>query len=61
MSKYSQITSFIRSTFHEPTEFIPLHEIPLHWYRKKYLNECTDSIGNSFKCLDVLVILVNLL
>ncbi len=26
MNKYSQLISFIRSTFHEPSEFIPLHD-----------------------------------
>ena len=26
MSSYSQLASFIRSTFSEPTEFIPLHD-----------------------------------
>lgn len=43
MSKYSQITSFIRSTYKEPTAFIPLHDPRFTGNEKKYLNECIDS------------------
>lgn len=40
---YSQLTDFIRSTFQEPTEFIPLHDPRFIGNEKKYLNECIDS------------------
>jgi aminotransferase in exopolysaccharide biosynthesis len=40
---YSELTSFIRSTFHEPTELIPLHDPRFIGNEKKYLNECIDS------------------
>lgn len=43
MSKYSQITSFIRSAFNESEEFIPLHDPRFIGNEKKYLNECIDS------------------
>jgi perosamine synthetase len=40
---YSQLTDFIRSTFQEPTEFIPLHDPRFIGNEKQYLNECIDS------------------
>lgn len=43
MRKNKSITSFIRETFHEPTEFIPLHDPRFIGNEKKYLNECIDS------------------
>ncbi|MDR2149050.1 MAG: LegC family aminotransferase [Tannerella sp.] len=38
-----KIVQFIRSTFHEPTEFIPLHDPRFIGNEKQYLNECIDS------------------
>jgi perosamine synthetase len=43
MTEFSKITSFIRSTFHEPEAFIPLHDPRFIGNEKKYLNECIDS------------------
>ena len=43
MSNLNNITDFIRSTFQEPTEFIPLHDPRFIGNEKKYLNECIDS------------------
>lgn len=43
MTTYKNITSFIRSTFHEPEAFIPLHDPRFIGNEKKYLNECIDS------------------
>jgi perosamine synthetase len=43
MKKYKDILSFIRSTFHEPKEFIPLHDPRFIGNEKKYLMECIDS------------------
>ena len=43
MQKLSSITDFIRSTFHEPTEFIPLHDPRFIGNEKKYMAECIDS------------------
>jgi aminotransferase in exopolysaccharide biosynthesis len=43
MNKYSQLTTFIRSTFHEPSEFIPLHDPRFIGNERKYLMECIDS------------------
>lgn len=37
------IIDFIRSTFNEPEEFIPLHDPRFIGNEKKYLNECIDS------------------
>lgn len=37
------LIKFIRSTFQEPTEFIPLHDPRFIGNEKKYLNECIDS------------------
>ena len=37
------LISFIRSTFNEPTAFIPLHDPRFFGNEKKYLNECIDT------------------
>jgi len=41
--KVEEIIPFIRSTFHEPTEFIPLHDPRFIGNEKQFLNECIDS------------------
>ena len=38
-----EIISFIRTTFNEPSEFIPLHDPRFIGNEKKYLNDCIDS------------------
>lgn len=38
-----KLVDFIRSTFQEPTEFIPLHDPRFIGNEKKYLNHCIDS------------------
>ncbi len=43
MSDFKIITDFIRSTFQEPSDFIPLHDPRFIGNEKKYLNECIDS------------------
>jgi aminotransferase in exopolysaccharide biosynthesis len=43
MQKLSSITDFIRSTFQESTEFIPLHDPRFIGNEKKYMAECIDS------------------
>lgn len=43
MSNFKIITNFIRSTFQEPSDFIPLHDPRFIGNEKKYLNECIDS------------------
>jgi dTDP-4-amino-4,6-dideoxygalactose transaminase len=43
MKSYQNLTDFIRSTFSEPTDFIPLHDPRFIGNEKKYLNECIDS------------------
>jgi aminotransferase in exopolysaccharide biosynthesis len=43
MSNLNSLNSFIRSTFKEPTDFIPLHDPRFIGNEKKYLNECIDS------------------
>ena len=43
MSNLNSLNSFIRSTFNEPTDFIPLHDPRFIGNEKKYLNECIDS------------------
>ena len=43
MPVIKSITDFIRSTFHEPIDFIPLHDPRFVGNEKKYLNECIDS------------------
>lgn len=40
---YSDIISFIRELYSEPTRFIPLHNPIFRGNEKKYLNECIDS------------------
>ena len=40
---YSDIVQFIRTTFDEPTGFIPLHAPCFKGNEKKYLNECIDT------------------
>ncbi|MEI7526539.1 MAG: LegC family aminotransferase [Mariniphaga sp.] len=43
MSNFSNLTDFIRSTFQEPTDFIPLHDPRFIGNEKKYMSECIDS------------------
>jgi perosamine synthetase len=43
MPDMKPLTDFIRSTFQEPTDFIPLHDPRFIGNEKKYLNECIDS------------------
>jgi len=43
MTKYSQLISFIRSTFHEPSEFIPLHDPRFIGNERKYLLDAMDT------------------
>ncbi|MFZ4707919.1 MAG: LegC family aminotransferase [Bacteroidales bacterium] len=43
MIELKSMTDFIRSTFGEPTDFIPLHDPRFIGNEKKYLNECIDS------------------
>ena len=43
MHKLKPILDFIRSTFQEPTEFIPLHDPRFIGNEKKYMTECIDS------------------
>lgn len=43
MHKLKTLVEFIRSTFQEPTEFIPLHDPRFIGNEKKYLMECIDS------------------
>jgi len=38
MHKLASITDFIRSTFQEPTEFIPLHDPRFIGNEKKYMS-----------------------
>jgi len=43
MNKIKSVIDFIRSTFREPKDFIPLHDPRFIGNEKKYLNECIDS------------------
>ena len=43
MYNFKLITDFIRSTFNEPNDFIPLHDPRFIGNEKKYLSECIDS------------------
>jgi perosamine synthetase len=43
MIHLNDLVEFIRSTYQEPTEFIPLHDPRFIGNEKKYLNECIDS------------------
>lgn len=43
MIKIENLCSFVRSTFNEPTAFIPLHDPRFIGNEKKYLNECIDT------------------
>ncbi len=43
MKDLNNLIKFIRSTFHEPAEFIPLHDPRFIGNEKKYLNESIDS------------------
>lgn len=43
MKTYQQLVSFIRTTFYEPNEFIPLHDPRFIGNERKYLLECIDS------------------
>ena len=42
-SNFKSFISFIRTTFQEPTELIPLHSPRFIGNEKKYLSECIDS------------------
>lgn len=43
MHEIKPIIDFIRSTFHEPNDFIPLHVPRFIGNEKKHLNECIDT------------------
>ena len=43
MKTYQQLISFIRSTFHEPSEFIPLHDPRFIGNERKYLLDAMDT------------------
>jgi len=43
LSDYKPIIKFIRTLYHEPEAFIPLHEPRFIGNEKKYLEECIDS------------------
>ncbi len=43
MKELNPLIDFIRSQFHEPEEFIPLHDPRFIGNEKKYLEECIDS------------------
>ena len=43
MNQIKYLVDFIRSTFHEPTAFIPLHDPRFVGNEKKYLMECIDT------------------
>jgi len=43
MQDIQSLITFIRSTFNEPKDFIPLHDPRFIGNEKKYLNECIDS------------------
>ena len=43
MSDLKSFTNFIRSTFNEPTDFIPLHDPRFIGNEKKYMAECIDT------------------
>ena len=43
MKTYQQLISFIRSTFHEPSEFIPLHDPRFIGNERNYLLDAMDT------------------
>jgi len=43
MKDLNNLTNFIRTTFNEPTDFIPLHDPRFIGNEKKYMAECIDS------------------
>lgn len=43
MRSNQELVDFIRSTFQEPTDFIPLHDPRFIGNEKKYMAECIDS------------------
>lgn len=43
MKNTNDLIDFVRSTFQEPKEFIPLHDPRFIGNEKKYLNDCIDS------------------
>lgn len=43
MQNLKFLPDIIRTTFKEPTDFIPLHYPSFIGNEKKYLNECIDS------------------
>ncbi|MEN8194781.1 MAG: DegT/DnrJ/EryC1/StrS family aminotransferase, partial [Bacteroidota bacterium] len=40
---YKEFTNFVRKTYNQPSEFIPLHEPRFRGNEKKYLIDCIDS------------------
>lgn len=43
MTQFDTIISYIRSTFHEPSDFIPLHDPRFVGSERSYLQECISS------------------
>jgi len=43
MTTFENLCSFVRTTFREPTAFIPLHDPRFIGNEKAYLNECIDT------------------
>lgn len=43
MNDFPKVINFIRETFKQPNEFIPLHAPVFTGNEKKYVNECIDS------------------
>jgi aminotransferase in exopolysaccharide biosynthesis len=43
MKSFQNFTDFVRETYQEPEDFIPLHPPTFGGNEKKYLNECIDS------------------
>jgi hypothetical protein len=42
-NRFSDIVQFIRTTFHQPEGFLPLHEPRFIGNEKQYLEACIDS------------------
>ncbi len=43
MTAYNHLIDFIRSTFHEPSEFIPLHDPRFIGNERNYLLDAMDT------------------
>ena len=43
MQKFHKLTDFIRTTFNEPTDFIPLHDPRFIGNEIKYMQQCIES------------------